>query len=473
MKNILIRLIVVCGFLSMAASPLLAQGQGGNQGGGNQGGGGQGGGNQIPGGILIDADGVIRSATGSDVRSAALQQRLRQAAETSLSRELQHRSDLRKVSLRQLAAECRRLTEQGHPCTAEMQCLAGLTRVEYVFIVPHVPEHAQDETADDVVIAGPAEAFAALPNGRVVGVESGRPVLLLEDLRTVLNHGTAGHPVGCSFDPDPTRLAKSQEFLRQNQRLPSVQAGVRMFQGMADILGHWNVSVFGVPNDSRMAMSLVEADIMLKRITLGLENPGIRGFRNQLTMLKPGDDVLRRWWFVPHYDAIETQPGLPHFRLSGGRFQLMAQDEVLDAAGNRRDAEITSQSSEKYAQQFTAHAEELSSRFAALADLQNIIDLLVVGALIRQSQASGQLTGPPEVLRDAGPWPLPKYQVPKQVACLSNARLAGRGLMLGLVAGGVSIRAAEVVGQARETAPERPFPVFRRPRDVGARWWWD
>ena len=39
-----------------------------------------------------------------------------------------------------------------------------------------------------VLLAGPAENFVRLPSGRMVGSASGRPLLLLEDLLTVIEY---------------------------------------------------------------------------------------------------------------------------------------------------------------------------------------------------------------------------------------------------------------------------------------------
>ena len=72
-------------------------------------------------------------------------------------------------------AEVRR--QAGEAIDQEMQALAGLTAVEYVFFYPET---------NDIVIAGPAEGFFADPTDRLIGMETGRPVVLLEDLVTAL-----------------------------------------------------------------------------------------------------------------------------------------------------------------------------------------------------------------------------------------------------------------------------------------------
>ncbi len=74
-----------------------------------------------------------------------------------------------------------------------MQYLAGLQRIDYVFVFPE---------AHDIVIAGPAEGFAEDGAGRTVGLTTGRPPLRLDDLMVALRAVKRGDDVGC-FDRCP------------------------------------------------------------------------------------------------------------------------------------------------------------------------------------------------------------------------------------------------------------------------------
>ena len=93
-----------------------------------------------------------------------------------------------------------------------MKNLAGLTRVEYVFCYPDT---------GDIVIAGPAEAWAAAPSGRMQGVVTGRPVIELQDLIVALRAFPAGGNtkkgpfIKCSIDPTAEGLARMQQFLSE------------------------------------------------------------------------------------------------------------------------------------------------------------------------------------------------------------------------------------------------------------------
>ena len=60
-----------------------------------------------------------------------------------------------------------------HRGTAELQFLAGLNRIDYLFLDPE---------GKDLILAGPAEPFVVDLSGRALGVQSGRPAIRLDDL---------------------------------------------------------------------------------------------------------------------------------------------------------------------------------------------------------------------------------------------------------------------------------------------------
>ena len=124
-------------------------------------------------GIDVDATGVLRVKQ-FDPRLA--QQRLA-AARAQGDANVMRPSDLRKVSLNRLEAAIAEQLSAGQGISDEMKALAGLTSVQYVFFYPDT---------NDIVIAGPAEGFFADPTDRFIGMNSGRPSVLLEDLVTAL-----------------------------------------------------------------------------------------------------------------------------------------------------------------------------------------------------------------------------------------------------------------------------------------------
>ena len=155
--SILVRIGVMTAILAVAAVPAWAGLAGFNN-------------NRAVGGIVVDADGVVRQATPVDHDNYL--RFLRE--ETSEGRpELNDPVAMRKVSLRGLEAAIAQAVEAGEELPDSVRYLAGLQRIQYVFVYPE---------QNDIVMAGPGEGWKVGDDGSIVGVTTGRPVLLLDDL---------------------------------------------------------------------------------------------------------------------------------------------------------------------------------------------------------------------------------------------------------------------------------------------------
>ena len=418
--------------------------------------------NQFPGGILINADGVIGSPQSRRVNPVLEQKRLKALAGQELPAEMATVSELRKVSLVRLEQELQKAIDAGQEINPKLQYLAGITQLQYIFAVP--------ETGD-LVIAGPAEGFAPLQDGRVVGVETGRPVLTLDDLLVMLRLTSMRQSLGCSFDPEPSRLANAQAWNNANSAPASLNVARQRFYQMAQVLGNWNVTIFGLPKSCHAAVTAVEADYQMKRIALGLDRPHIRGFRSYLDTAKPGGNTMRRWWFAPRYEVIEQSADGHVFYISGPRLQLLSQDELVDAQGNRSDAAFTEITAEKYTQQFNKHMLALCEQIPSFAGIQNLFDLAVTFALIRSNDLQGVVGWEPTLLLDEKALPVQEYTVPMEVPSLVNVKSVSRSLLLGVTGGGVTIVPDRIIRRTNV------LPAEKTPRiqsgDAVASWWWD
>lgn len=464
MKNSRLPLIIFSLWILLSfAFPksILAQNTGVNQGTGGNAAGGNGAGGV--GGIRINADGLVAKATNATLNGRDFQKQLDKSAARSLSTEMNQISPQRKISLRNLDAEITRLLDEAEPLPASVQNLAGLTRIDYLFI---------DVESNDVIVAGPAEGFASQSDGRAIGSHSHRPVLCLDDLLVALRTSDNGGIFGCSFDPDQERLAKSQQLLRQNRIAASAQDAQQGFLQIGDVLGNWKVSVFGVPASSHAAASFVEADFVLKQLTTGDINPQVRGFRSYLSLMRPNADSMRRWWFSPLYDAVETNEKQTVWHLAGPRLQVSAQDEIVDASGNRKDAPTTHVSLEKYAQQFTDKIPLLAEKVPAIAQLQNLVDLFVLAAVMERARIGQQLEWKPLSLNDERRLPLQVFGIPRETPSVVKVRMAGSTTVLGLIAGGVTVVPHRILADAKATGDSDALALFDT-KNHNSSWWWD
>ena len=106
-------------------------------------------------------------------------------------------AELRKVSLRRiLEAAVEEFAKTGKRLPQDLKFLGGLQRIRYASVYPD---------QKDIVLVGPGEGWKVEPRrGNIVGVTTGRPVLLLDDLLVALRTAkqAAQGGITCSIDPD-------------------------------------------------------------------------------------------------------------------------------------------------------------------------------------------------------------------------------------------------------------------------------
>jgi hypothetical protein len=443
-------------------------GGGGGFGGGGGGGGfgGGGGGGFGGGGIAIDAAGVVTTHFSKENSNKLTLKKLQGLAAKHIKGDHNTKTAMRMVSLVKLEQACQEYAKANKHVPPVIQYLAGLQRIDYVFVYPE---------SGDIVIAGPAEGFAPNQINRVVGVTTGRPTLRLDDLIVALRTIPQKGFVGCSIDPKKENLARFNQFIKQNSFAATPSVIARRFQTMKKLLGKQDVSVFGVPDNSHFAQVLIEADYRMKLISLGLERPKLKNFRSHLDYVRPGQNTLQRWWFAPLYDAFQTNDDGTAFQFSGQRMQLMSQSETVDAAGNRSPSPIKNVSQEKFAKHFTERFSDLAAVSPIFAELQNLTDLCIMVALLQKEQIPARLGWRMSLFLDSAKAQLLEGNVPKEVDSAVNFRKKGR-IIIGLVGGGVTISAQRIVRSVpfdSSSANTLNASLADAAAPAEAIWWWD
>lgn len=211
---------------------------------------------------------------------------------------------------------------------------------------------------------------------------------------------------------------------------------------------------------------------------MGLETPGVKGLKSHLAMVGAGGNSMQRWWFVPLYDAIyRSQDGLA-FRFSGQRLQLLAEEELADAQGNRFAAGSTRISTTAFAKLFTDKFPDLAAKSPIFAELQNLTDWAVFVALLQKERLADQTGWKMSLLLDEKRLTVPTYNAPRQISSSVNYRRAGN-LIVGLVGGGVSIRPGSTLDKSVTVADDaQHMETARTHAEKSSRkddhhWWWD
>ena len=440
-----------------------------------------------PAGVLIDPAGAVVTRYDRTLGTAVDRERREALAASTLPADLNRPSGSRKVSLRRLEAALAARAAAGEGPTPAENHLAGLTRVDHLFLVP-----ATQAGPGDVILAGPAGGFAADAVGRVVEHESGRPTLRLADLLAVIR-AAPGAQIGCSIDPVPERQAAVARAVASAGAAGSVGQARQLYGRLAEILGDQTVRVFGVPAGSPAGVAMVEADYRMKLIALGLEPSTVQGLPSHLATIAPGANSAQRWWFVPAYDPVLTNAGRTAFALSGPRVRLLTQDEVIGGGGRKSGAGYASRSNAEWANRFSEKVPELAAARPTFAALQNVVDVAIVAELVRSERLGDRAGWSADVLRNERLLPTPAGPTPRTVPTAFNTKTVGRSGVIGLVGGGVSIEAdlaLRTAGAAvdstgeldglRDDALGPPSlnevpaePPAEEEEAPAAPWWWD
>lgn len=481
--------IAIGGFHSQAIAQIGGGGMGGGMGGmggGGMGGGGLGGGGLGGGGlgggglggaagVVIDPQGVLRMQFERDAGGKLAAER-RKAAGAALSADLKKRSPLRKVALSRLERAAAAAAKTGHGIPDDMRFLAGITRVQYVFVYP-----SRDGVEGEIVLAGPAEGWATDPLGRTTGIETGSPTLLLEDLTAAMRAFPPGHPadrtLGCSIDPTKAGLAAMQEFLKGVGRINPTIAPDDIVAGLRQSLGLQEVSVQGVSPATHYAHVLVEADYRMKLMAIGLEPPPVKmsTWIELASASSVAQNALKRWYFVPDYECVRASEDDLAIELVGRGVKLCGAEEVVLGDGRRMAADRPDQASAMFTKAFTKKYADIAARNPVFAQLRNLIDLAVVAAYLQEHDGYGKSGWAADTLLDEKAYPIATLPAPTHVEPAINAVWRGPRLLTP-IGGGVVVQPRRALDPHNLLADEES--AVQKARQTAAdlpadRWWWD
>ena len=432
---------------------------------------------EFRGGVYVDAQGLLKRTLHEERDGGLATERLK-ALEAGDNTNAAAASNLRKVSLTRLEKQVQLRLAAGRRPTDEMLALAGLEKIKYVLVYP--------ETGD-LVLAGPAASWRPDADGRLVSQASGRPVLQLDDLVVILRHMTRAGDAkfGCSINPREAALAKTKEFLAESAKTP-LKEGTRdrWLKQLRDRMGQQDVVVDGVDPHTRVAQVLVEADYRMKLVGMGLE-PGVVGVRSYLDLIQvprgeapPPLDVLR-WWFTLNYDDVRATQKHDAFELRGQGVQVQSENELLTALGERVHTGKSEPLNQQFAQSFTQHFAALAAKYPVYADLQNLFDLALVGALVKSEDLAGRLNWHMTCFGDPRGYQVSYSPAPQSVESVIHHRVINQKHVVAGVSGGVRVDPWSYVKGAAVQVDK--YGVLDAEQQAGAApkqlppsaWWWD
>ena len=384
-------------------------------------------------------------------------------------------SALRFVSLPRLEAAIRGRQSEHQSLSPEMLTLAGLGRIQYVWIVP--------ETRD-LILAGPAGDWRVRPDGIIVSRETGEAVVRLDDLLTLWRRNIAhrGQAFGCSIIPRQKAIADAQKFLQTSSSQPlEPSQRERWLQDVRACVGQQDVEFFGMASDSHVAKVLLVADYHMKLIGMGIAD-GVDGVTDYLASVSLGPDgnpppmSVLRWWFAMNYEPIETNAERDLFRLRGQGVQVLSENEILAARGRRVHTGQSDELNKRFANSFTAQFEQLAKRYPLYGELRNVFDIALVLSLIEQEGLTEQIGWQGNLFVDSLALRLPQQAVPQAVETVINHRIIRRKHIVAGISGGVwldgrkGLRIEAKASEAVARAKQNSIPAADDTQEL---WWWD
>jgi len=429
----------------------------------------------FPTGVLVDTSGVLRRLPPRP-SNPLLEAVRRRARSDSGNRAVRRPSVLRKVSLTRLEKQLQVRHAFGQGPDEAMRHMAGIYRIRYLLVYPE---------SGDLVLAGPAGDWHADLDGRPVNVESGAPVLLLDDVIVLLRNTFDQHgKFGCAINPRQANLAATQAFVKRWQDR-SVRPNERAawLDQLRETLGKQDISIWGVDSRTHVARTIVEADYRMKLVGMGLED-GTLGVTSYLDAAKDtpaealrGMSVLR-WWFTPNYKSIRTTQAHDAYLLDGRGVRVMSENEMLTATGKRVHTGRSDALSQQFADAFTAHFEQLAAKYVIYAELKNVFDFAILAALMRSEGLPEQVNWHMAYFRDADACRVRRDRAPEEVDSVANYAIVNRKRFVAGVSGGVSVDAGTWISQRTPAVDdygcvEAEHDAATPPKLPDDAWWWD
>ena len=393
------------------------------------------------GGVYVDADGLLR------LREVSRAQQLREHKKQA-RRSKQADPTLCYISLPRLLADARKQVEAGEPIPPRTRFLEGMVKLQYVFVHP-------DEK--DLVIAGRAEDWDTSDSTRPLGLRSGRPLLRLEDLVVALRTTgpkSQGNVFGCSIDLTQDALDRMVQAARRIGAVP--RSGVpRAANTLVNAVGPQKVRFFGVEPATPLAFVCLEADYLLKRLSLGLLPSPVRAVRSHLSMMGRGENMYSRFWFAVFYKPLLVSDDGLAFEIRGQPLRVLASDSLTSNAGS------ASRSARRFAESVTTYLPALEAKLPEFADLANVTDLALLAALIASDKLHEKISWDLTWVLDPAGYPVTKVTVPLQAQSLVNFRpAAGRA---NIAVGGVQLSMSPAVTERQSDSDGLLEPLDKFP----------
>ncbi len=424
-----------------------------------------------PQGVYVDPTGTVLECESLPVddKLAELKSLLGDAAsEPDTELAWRQPTRMRCVSLRRLLDAWTENRLRGTLPNADMMHMAGLSRIQYLFI---------DE--DDIVLAGPVGGVETRDGWHVDRV-SGLTTLRFDFFLACLASAISNQPFGCTIDPTTQGLQNAAKVAAavQADTLPIGKADA----AMVSALGMQRVEVFGTAGDTPMGCLMVEADRHMKQLALGLV-PMPEGAKNYFDVVEANlesgvpNDLLLRLWFTSSPRPVRADEDRTIFELAGTPVRLSGENERAMASGQRGNVTRDARSDE-FVADFNRNWHAIRGAYPIYGALESIYRTASAAELMHRYADSDRQRDLLESLISSSPSSMYRMHTPRQVLSIARMKSMRKGRRMHhvlLASGGVSVSPSQTLVSKIADYPSlsslnRPT---RNPPKVIHRWWWN
>lgn len=377
-----------------------------------------------------------------------------------------HQAGMRMISLKGLEAQIAKSQANRTPLPADVQFMAGLQRLEYVIV---------DEKNQDIILAGPGESWTVNELGAVVGKKSGTPVLHLEDfivaMRSV-NDARQDYGISVSIDPTEKGARTLQRVLSRLDRFHPDMAG-----RVAEAYGPQEISLTGVPKNSRYSQILVAADYKMKRLSMGLEAAPIRKFPSMLELAQRKDanfnSAAPRFWMECNYRPLAKSEDNSVWQIRGTGVKTLTEEQYFNKDGERKSARKVNKFAKAWADAMTERFEELAAAEPVFRELRNLMDMSVAAAIIEQEGMLSQVNLDLSNIsgKSEQPVSIPVWNVPETVPAECSFVQLSRSWLV-TASGGVQVDSWAIAANSKVVPSISSIGASALDR-TAERWWWN
>ncbi len=283
------------------------------------------------------------------------------------------------LSMRSLSNEVNNAISDNSPLTDVMKNLHGIGYLEGFII---------DPDANDIILVGQRSEE--------------RPSLRLDDL--VLNlrkRSSVFQYAYCSLDPRPSDVEILDSLFRSVGSANSKDEMKRIYGKLQTNMGPQQVVVDGVPENSRYAHIMIDADYHMKKMSQGhITHPGVTSYlemcMNQINSPQPGARSpssvggMSRFWFSVDEIGPSFVVGDNIVWLRDCPIVLLTEKQNATSEGQLYDVDTDDPLAIEFARSFTTKFPELAKEIPEYADLENLYRLEAILKSLKMHKSTSQ-----------------------------------------------------------------------------------